>query len=216
MMNKFIVYGIVLFLLTGCATTVGEKSGLIEGEQIISISTYTERSREDVYKILVPLLEGIYMENKMIQGATYQEEMTLEDLREFMLEYYTEELVNETCELILYKSELGHGIEYSGMYNYDQETDIFYLENSRGLEIFPEDAKITIDEIMTQTEDRIEIRAQTNWKLLYDNGSIGSDGYRNDYLVTIILEKEGHSWYLGDLVFSRTTINEANREYRGQ
>ncbi len=213
-MNKFIGCIVSLLLLIGCSSSTQEERVGIEAEQNFSVTTYTDRSKEEVSEILNPLLEGVYLENKMIQGSTYLPGMTLENFREFMMIYYTEELANETINLILYKSKLGYGVEYSGMFYYNQDTDIFYLESSRGVENFPENAQIAVDEIMKQTEDRIEVRAHTNWKLMEDNRAIGTDGFVDDYLVTIIMEKEGNQWYLGDLVFSRTTINEANREYR--
>ncbi len=217
-MKRIIVLFLVL-IVVGCSASNGsdfENQGKhklstinykILHQELDGIS-FSIRTQEEVEGMLEPLLEGVFLENKMIQGASYQEGMKLEDFRTFLLQYYTEEIANETCELIVYKSQRGYGTEYSGMFYYDIETDIFFLEESNYLEVLPEDPRIEIFKISLQTEDRIEIIGHPNWKLKSSNSWSTDRGF-----LVITLEKEGDRWYLGDLVLTRRTINEANREY---
>ncbi len=212
-MNKIIVLLVSCLLLFSCKSEKPDNS-----EKNLNNQTELDIDKREVEELLEPLISGIFLETSVIQGAKYKEGMKLEDLREFLLKYYTEEIANETCDLIIYKSDLGHGVDYSGMFYYDKETDIFYLDGSNALEKMPENPMLKIEKIITQTEDRIEIIAYPNWILetsyywLEENHPF--TGNIQERPLLIVLEKEGYDWYLGDLVFTRATINEANREYR--
>lgn len=209
-MNRIFYILLIIVLIAGCSdTTNSEKSTVEDVEELSNLNN--EAEQEYVNSLLEPLLDGIRNETKMIQGSTYQEGMTLENLRTWMLQYYTEELTNETCELIIYKSKQGYGTEYSGMFKYDEITDIFTYIPQEGVSSIisaeepKPDMKLEIVDILEYSQDRITVTAMLDLDYEKDQTSF-----------MVHLEREGTKWYLSDLVFSRDFINSANRVYKGE
>lgn len=228
-MRKIVICIILLSIIIGCDSTNNSfKKTYIKRtpERIFNLNEqeYEIEGQDELFEIIHPLLPGVVIEEEMIEyvilksrkGSEFREE-ALEELKEFMLTYYTEELSNETCELISYK--LGLEIEMekftvhsngdfkrngsiSSIYNavtYGQENIDFSHFKPEVKEVNLDD--FTIMSVERNSRDRIKIELKMNVK---------NEG---DRLFWLVLEKEGTVWYIRELVFSRNKITELGQVY---
>lgn len=221
---RVLVVILLLSLLSGCTTTENTPLDEIkwQEETPLTLEAIQIQSKEEmVLEILEPLFPATSLEALMIQGGSYKDEMTIDGLKEWMLQYYTMDLTNETCDLIIYKSQFEHNQFHSGGFLYDSSTDVFKYSTSRGRyttipllkEDYEESNEINILKILEFSEDRIRVLVEPTWItnreseptwMIYAGG--------DEKFGTLTLEREGLSWKFGDLTTVRYLIAKANVE----
>lgn len=206
-MKKLLIMLIASSLLVGCSEKNEGSKKNNEQTQVKSfegISIIGDSKHREVIVILRPLLEGALLEKEkmmlvvtdIIENLTFNEDL-IQDLREYMLLYYTEELVDETCALLEYK--------YNNVLEIKEFTTILYensfwnnVDNYSPLDF----SQFEIIEVYSREKDRIRVTLRT-----YIPGS------EEKLWFSIVIEREGDRWYLSELVFSRYIIQGLGRVY---
>lgn len=219
-MKNFIVYLIIILALTaGCSSSkqFPIEETMWNEEAPFTMEDIQNQTREEiVLGILEPLFEAATLETLMLQGSAYKEGMTISDLKEWMLQYYTSDLVIETCDLITYKSQFTFNMYHSGKFSYDESSDEFSYTIPVGIgpctSLFSPlneneyvlNSEIKIVDIHEFTEDRIILEVALSW---IDSPTI------SDETCKLVLEREGSNWYFGELITSRYLMAKANVDY---
>lgn len=191
---KKIILIFLIFIMMGCSTTQENSKDL---KRVITIQG--EEKYDEIIEILSPLLIGGLQEENMINETVLSmleaDEIQLEkleELKEFMLVYYTEEIANETCNLISYKIQLKNDI-------YNTENRIYNLDSLwEDMETRDSVSNLKEFEIIyaeKRTMDRIVVVLK------------GINNIKEYSPFVVVLEREGDKWFLGDLVFSRRKLD---------
>lgn len=208
-MKKIWLLFLIIVFIGGCSSeeirnkTVNENSSL---RNFDGISILGDPEHQEAIMILRPLLEASLLEkgkimaivDDIVENLTLDEQL-IQDLREYMLLYYTEEITNETCTLLEYK--------YNNVLEIKEFTEELYEFDTWGIEGYSplEFNQFRIIEADLREKDRIRLFLEANEPEIETT---------EEFIFSIVLEKEGSQWYLSDLVFSRYIIEGLGSVYR--
>lgn len=208
-MKKVLRALVVILLLGGCTNAAKFEDKIIAEAEKTEEMALSEKEKEIEYAnlLLEPLLEGIRYERAMLMGGEDKRGMTIKELREWMLQYYTEELTNEICTIIVYKGTKSENYKnyYDEFiaYKYDEGSDIFTLNVPSYPRGYFDTSYFDNPVLAENIKIKRVVRGEDVIRVIVD-----IQGESEEKL--IILEKEGTRWYLGRLVCANELIGRSN------
>ena len=186
----------------------------VDDNEVIALSMIPKFDEENIYEdsrvIIDAFVEVMNQEYNMLLGNKYRSGMTLKQLEEYMLDYYTEEAIKSLMEEIPRVKErvIGPGDPPLSPYNmlvpswiYDEETDIYELFTRDTIQTGDIYTNYKIVAVNNFSESRIDVLIIGEY--IYD-----SINYHEYFVEKVKLMRLESGWMLIDLL-------ETNKEAAG-
>jgi len=179
----------------------------VDENKVIKISMIPKFDEENAYTdlrgILDPFIEIMNQEYNMLLGDKYQRGMTIDQLEEYMVDYYTSEVINSLVEEISKKKDEKYDSVYLSYPNilgipswvYDEETGIYELFTPDAIQKGDIYTNYIIVKVYEFSDNRIDVVIIGEY--IYD-----AINYHEYFEERVKLVKLDSIWMLADLLES--------------